>query len=90
MRHVELRRVAGAATGGEAHPRFGGLEPDLVRALAVGFATAHRKTYRADPVAYPGSITEASQVIRALLTGSLGSPCLHEMADALGPKEVRR
>ena len=39
MRHVEVRRVADAAAGGEAPPRFGGLDPDLVRALAVGFAT---------------------------------------------------
>lgn len=40
MRHVELRRVAAAAAGGEADARFGGLDPDLVRGLAVGFATA--------------------------------------------------
>jgi len=37
----------------------------------------------------PGSTTEASQVIGVAPTGSLRSPCLHEVAGALGQEEVR-
>ena len=76
---------------GEADARFGGLDADLVRALAVDFADRpNRKAYRADPTAYPGSITGSSQVIRVLLTGSPRSPGLHEVAGALGLEKVRR
>jgi len=98
-----------------ADPRFGGLDPDLVRAVAAAFAGAYRppgqdtdwfgqirllaadlgfapsqKVYKQDPAAYPGSIADASQVIRVLLTGSRGSPGLAEVAGALGADEVLR
>jgi len=98
-----------------ADPRFGGLDPDLVRAVAdvfardyvapgegsdwfgqvrrlaadLGFAP-NQKAYKKDPEAYPGSIAEASQVIRVLLTGSRGSPNLPEVAAVLGAEEVLR
>jgi glutamyl-tRNA synthetase len=96
-----------------ADPRFGGLDPDLVRAVAAAIADRYRpdgddwfdqirraavslgfapsrKVYRQDPAAYPGSIVEASQVVRVLLTGTRDSPGLAPVAIALGPDEVLR
>jgi glutamyl-tRNA synthetase len=97
-------------------PRFGGLEPDLVRAVADAFArnytppgedlqawfgqirqlaadlgfAPNQKAYKQDPEAYPGSIREASQIIRVLLTGSGESPDLPQVAAALGTEELLR
>jgi glutamyl-tRNA synthetase len=98
-----------------ADARFGGLDPDLVRAVAAAFASAYsppavgeewfdqvralaadlgfapsQKAYKQDPAAYPGSIAEASQVIRVLLTGTRRSPNLAAVADVLGAAEVLR
>jgi glutamyl-tRNA synthetase len=98
-----------------ADPRFGGLAPDLVQALASDFADGYvepgpdvawfdqirdlaaqlgfapsQKAYKQDPAAYPGSIREASQVIRVLLTGTPRSPDLAEVAGALGREKVLR
>jgi glutamyl-tRNA synthetase len=98
-----------------ADARFGGLDPDLVRAVAAAFVAGYtppgegtdwfgqirrlaadlgfapsQKAYKQDPAAYPGSIAEASLVIRVLLTGSKDSPGLVEVAAALGPGEVLR
>jgi glutamyl-tRNA synthetase len=98
-----------------ADARFGGLDPDLVRAvadtfardyappgdgvdwfgqirqlaIALGFAP-NQKAYNQDPGAYPGSIREASQIIRVLLTGTPRSPDLAQVAAALGTEEVLR
>jgi glutamyl-tRNA synthetase len=62
-----------------------------IRELAAkhGFA-ANAKEYKKDPDAYPGSIREASQLIRVALTGSTRSPDLHAIAQALGAPEVLR
>src|SRR6201994_1196740 len=62
-----------------------------IRELAtqLGFAP-NAKTYKKDPDAYPGSIREASQVIRVLLTGTPRSPDLAQVAGALGEEEVLR
>jgi glutamyl-tRNA synthetase len=98
-----------------ADPRFGGLDPDLVRAVASAFAgnytppgedvdwfgqirqlatdlgfAPNQKAYKQDPSAYPGSIREASQIIRVLLTGTPRSPDLAAVAAALGTDEVLR
>ncbi len=98
-----------------ADPRFSGLDPDLVRAVADGFVRTYtppgddvdwfgqirqlaadlgfapdQKVYKQDPEAYPGSIREASQVIRVLLTGTQQSPDLAQVAAALGTEEVLR
>jgi glutamyl-tRNA synthetase len=98
-----------------ADARFGGLDPDLVRAVAAAFAAGYtppgegtdwfgqirrlaadlgfapnQKVYKQDPGAYPGSISEASQVIRVLITGSTRSPDLREVVGALGTDEVLR
>ncbi len=98
-----------------ADPRFGGLDPDLVRAIAAGFAAdyqapapdsvwfdqirvlaarlgfaASQKDYKKNPDAYPGSIRDASWVIRVLITGSRQSPDLEQTAAALGAEEVLR
>jgi glutamyl-tRNA synthetase len=104
-----------------ADPRFGGLDPDLVRAMASGFAAGYKepgpgtppaldpawfdqvrdlagrlgfaasqKDYKKDPAAYPGSIREASWVVRVLITGSRQSPDLAQVAGALGQEEVLR
>lgn len=98
-----------------ADERFGGLAPDLVRAMASGFADGYvapgpdvawfdqvrslaaslgfapnQKAYKKDPDAYPGSIADASAVIRVLITGTRRSPDLAEICAALGTSEVLR
>jgi glutamyl-tRNA synthetase len=62
-----------------------------IRELAAkhGFA-ANAKEYKKNPDAYPGSIREASQLIRVALTGSTRSPDLHAITRALGAPEVLR
>jgi glutamyl-tRNA synthetase len=62
-----------------------------IRDLAdkFGFA-ANAKEYKKNPEAYPGSIREASQLIRVGLTGSTRSPDLFEIARTLGRDEVIR
>ena len=64
---------------------------DQIRRLAadLGFAPS-QKVYKQDPAAYRGSIREASQVIRVLLTGTPRSPDLAAVAAALGHEEVLR
>jgi len=96
-------------------PRFGGLEPALVTAMAAGFADGYvepgpdvawfdqirslaatlgfapsQKVYKKDPAAYPGSISDASAVIRVLITGTGQSPVLASICAALGRDEVLR
>jgi glutamyl-tRNA synthetase len=83
--------VAGAFAAGYTSP---GPDTDWfgqIRELAadLGFAPS-QKAYKQDPAAYPGSIREASQVIRILLTGTPRSPDLAAVAAALGPDEVLR
>jgi glutamyl-tRNA synthetase len=99
-----------------ADARLGGLDPDLVRAVADTFArnytppgedpktwfdqirqlaadlgfAPNQKAYEQNPEAYPGSIREASQIIRVLLTGTPRSPDLAQVAAALGTDEVLR
>ncbi|MGH3866258.1 MAG: glutamate--tRNA ligase [Pseudonocardiaceae bacterium] len=60
-----------------------------IRELAAkhGFA-ANAKEYKKNPDAYPGSIREASQLIRVALAGSTRSPDLHAITQALGATEV--
>ncbi len=95
--------------------RFSGLSPDLVRAMAAGFAEGYvepgpevvwfdqirvlsaalgfapsQKVYRKDPSAYPGSIADASAVIRVLITGTRQSPDLAAICAALGRDQVLR
>ncbi|HYZ36423.1 MAG TPA: glutamate--tRNA ligase, partial [Pseudonocardiaceae bacterium] len=62
-----------------------------IRELAAkhGFA-ATTKEYKKSPDVYPGSIREASQLIRVALTGSTRSPDLHAITQALGAPEVLR
>jgi len=64
---------------------------DQIRNLAadLGFAPS-QKVYKQDPAGYKGSIREASQGIRVLLTGTMRSPDLPEVAGALGTDEVLR
>ncbi|HYQ65945.1 glutamate--tRNA ligase [Actinophytocola sp.] len=64
---------------------------DQIRQLAAkhGFAP-NPKEYKKNPDAYPGSIREASQLVRVTLTGSTRSPDLHAVATTLGPEEVQR
>jgi glutamyl-tRNA synthetase len=95
--------------------RFSGLDPELVRLVAAGFADGYQppapetewfgqvreladrlgfapnqKAYKKDPDAYRGSIRDASQIIRVLLTGTNRSPDLAAVAGALGTGEVLR
>jgi glutamyl-tRNA synthetase len=98
-----------------ADGRFGDLAPDLVTAMATGFADGYvepgpdvawfdqirnlaaalgfapsQKVYKKDPAAYPGSIADASAVIRVLITGTRQSPDLASICAALGRDEVLR
>ena len=57
-------------------------------AEANGFASSV-KEYK-NPGEYVGSIREASQIVRVLLTGSTRSPAMHLVAAVLGEDEVRR
>jgi glutamyl-tRNA synthetase len=62
-----------------------------IRDLAVkhGFAP-NPKEYKKNPDAYPGSIREASQLVRLALTGSTRSPDLQAVSATLGIDEVVR
>jgi glutamyl-tRNA synthetase len=102
-----------------ADPRFSGLDPEAVRAVADAFAASYQppspepgpdpgwfdqirqladalgfapsqKVYKQDPHLYKGSIREASQVIRILLTGAPRSPDLAQVARVLGTEETLR
>ena len=61
-----------------------------IRDLATkhGFAR-NAKELKADPDKFPGSIREASQLVRVALTGSTRSPDLQAVSQALGADEVR-
>ena len=62
-----------------------------VRDLAEKFGFARNaKEYKQNPDGYPGSIREASQLIRVALTGSTKSPDLFQIARTLGRDEVIR
>ena len=62
-----------------------------IRDLAAkhGFA-ANAKQYKQAPENYPGSLTEASHLIRVALTGSTRSPDLAAVARVIGRDEVVR
>ncbi|WP_343708778.1 glutamate--tRNA ligase family protein [Mycobacterium sp.] len=62
-----------------------------IRDLAAKFGfAANARDYKKNPEAYPGSIREASQLIRVGLTGSTKSPDLFQIARTLGRDEVIR
>jgi glutamyl-tRNA synthetase len=86
-----VRAVATAFADGYQPPGQDAEWFDQIRRLAadLGFAPS-RKAYRQDPAAYPGSIVEASLVIRVLLAGSKDTPGLEAVAAALGTDEVLR
>jgi glutamyl-tRNA synthetase len=67
----------------------GWFEQIRAAALATGFAPSVG-AFKKDPDGYVGSIREASQVVRVLLTGTTRSPGLHMVADVLGEEEVKR
>jgi glutamyl-tRNA synthetase len=88
-----------AITAGFAHDLIDGYQQlddpqewfNQIRELAAkhGFA-ATTKEYKKNPDVYPGSIREASQLVRVALTGSTRSPDLHAISQALGAAEVLR
>ena len=86
-----VRAVATAFADGYQPPGQDAEWFDQIRRLAadLGFAPS-RKAYRQDPAAYPGSIVEASLVVRVLLAGSKDTPGLAAVAAALGTDEVLR
>jgi len=86
-----VRSVAAAFADGYQPPVPGTEWFGQIRALAgrLGFAPDN-KAYKQNPAAYPGSVREASQVIRVLLTGTTRSPDLAAVAGVLGPDEVLR
>jgi glutamyl-tRNA synthetase len=86
-----VRAVADAFADGYQPPTADTDWFDQIRRLAAGLGFApSQKVYKQDPAAYRGSIREASQVIRVLLTGTPRSPDLAAVAAALGPTEVLR
>jgi len=86
-----VRAVARAFAAAYQPPAADAIWFDQIRQLAadIGFAPSQR-VYKQDPAAYKGSIREASQVIRILLTGTPRSPDLPQVAGALGAEEVLR
>ncbi|MFI7120611.1 glutamate--tRNA ligase [Amycolatopsis sp. NPDC049868] len=52
-----------------------------------GFAK-NAKEFKKNPEGFPGSIREASQIIRIAITGSTRSPDLHSITQALGREET--
>lgn len=64
---------------------------EQIRELAArhGFAP-NAKEYKKNPDGYPGSLREASQVVRVALTGATRSPDLFAVAETLGRDEVLR
>ena len=86
-----VRGVARAFAAAYQPPTAETIWFDQIRQLAadLGFAPS-QKVYKQDPAAYKGSIREASQVIRILLTGTPRSPDLPQVAGALGTEEVLR
>ena len=88
----ELVQAVAAAFAGSYQPPSADTDWfDQIRRLAadLGFAPS-QKVYKQDPAAYRGSIAEASQVIRVLLTGTPRSPGFAAVAGALGTQEVLR
>jgi glutamyl-tRNA synthetase len=87
-----VRAVAAAFATGYIEPGAGEAQWfDQIRGLAgdLGFAL-RQKDYKKDPDAYPGSIADASGVIRVLITGARQSPDLEQTCAALGREEVLR
>src|SRR5213080_1206746 len=86
-----VRAVARAFAAAYQPPAADAIWFDQIRQLAadIGFAPS-QKVYKQDPAAYKGSIREASQAIRILLTGTPRSPDLPQVAGALGTEEVLR
>ena len=86
-----VRAVADAFAAGYQPPAPEVAWFDQIRQIAgdLGFAPS-QKVYKRDPDAYPGSIADASQVIRVLLTGNRRSADLAQVAAALGTDEVLR
>jgi glutamyl-tRNA synthetase len=56
-------------------------------AKAHKFAESN-KDYKANPSAYLGSVSDAAEILRVALTGSVQSPNLHEILEILGKNEV--
>lgn len=86
-----VRQLAQGFADGYVPPSPDSVWFDQVRSLSesLGFAK-NQKTYKKDPDSYPGSIADASGVIRVLITGSRRSPDMAEVCEALGAEEVLR
>jgi len=86
-----VRAVARAFADGYQPPAADTEWFDQIRRLAadLGFAPS-QKAYKQDPAAYKGSIRQASQAIRVLMTGTPNSPGFADVAAALGADEVLR
>ena len=86
-----VQDLAAGFSGGYSPPEPGGEWFGQIRDLAarLGFAPS-QKLFKQNPAAHPGSIRDASQVIRVLLTGTGRSPDLAAIAAVLGPDEVLR
>lgn len=85
------RAMAAGFAAGYTDPGPGTAWFGQIRALAadLGFAPS-QKIYKKDPGSYPGSIADASAVIRVLITGTRQSPDLAQVCAALGRAEVLR
>jgi Glutamyl- and glutaminyl-tRNA synthetases len=56
-------------------------------AKAHHFAESN-KEYKANPSLYLGNVSDAAEILRIALTGSVQSPNLHEILEILGKNEV--
>lgn len=54
-----------------------------------GFAISN-KEYKLNPTAFKGNISDASEILRVVVTGANQSPNLHEILEILGKEEVIR
>jgi len=72
------------AYGGDEMTWWAGVK-DIAK--AHGFAESN-KEYKANPTAFAGSVSDAAEILRVSLTGSVQSPNLHEIIEILGKSEV--
>ena len=63
---------------------------DKVKAIttAIGFTT-DMKAYKADPTAFPGTVTDVSTFLRLAVTGQTNSPDLYTVMQILGTDRTK-
>ncbi len=85
----KLREVDGASSFIAESLRSFGIDFDESPFDKHGFA-ARPKDFKRNPEAYKGSVANAAQVFRVLLTGSPTSPDLFSVMQVMGPDRLQR